>query len=215
VVRGKAAEGLVRVSNREWKIVEAVPNLAYITDRDYAITKLPKGMRGAHVVIRDSGRVENWIRTGEVIAERECTAYAAIMVVTMEGMRTISEAQEESLKGDGWQLLNEPFATVGASKWILLTRNVSKGEVSLPLLVLQGTRGVRVQIMASALSRAAKNPAPRSWVAKRGGCLWSAANRFASGVCGSCGGSAKLTSASMCQAACASSCSTSRPGRTS
>src|SRR5262249_48326086 len=100
---------------------------------------------------------EDWIQTGEIVAAKDCTAYVAIMVVNMEGKRTITEAQQESLIEDGWKVLNEPFENGSGGKRIGPTPPGAQGrrEVALALqdvFLFQGARGLRVQIASSCLT---------------------------------------------------------------
>lgn len=128
-VRGKPATGLVTAKFSDWKVVTLVPNLAYISDRDYAIKKYPAEMDGGHVVIRDSQQVKNWVQDAQLSLEKDATFYAA-MLVKVDGVEKVTEKQLDAMAADGWEFLKEPFETTTPDKswvWKVAKKNFEKG----------------------------------------------------------------------------------------
>ncbi|MSR54585.1 MAG: hypothetical protein EXS09_15040 [Gemmataceae bacterium] len=129
VVRGKPATGQVTPKSPEWKVVGLVPNLAYMSDREYAIKKYPKEMDGGHVVIRDSQQVKNWVQGAQLTLAKAATLYAA-MLVKIDGEDQVSEKQLEAMAADGWEFLKEPFETTTPDKswtWRVAKKKFEKG----------------------------------------------------------------------------------------
>jgi hypothetical protein len=118
-----------------WKVVGLEPNLAYISDRDYIIKKYPKEMEGGHVVIRDSGRIGDWVQKGQLTLAKDATLYVA-MLVNADGKDILSKAQLDAMAAGGWTFLKEPFETTTPDKswdWKVAKKSIKKGEVELPL----------------------------------------------------------------------------------
>ena len=135
VVRGKAAEGLVTSKVPNWKVVGLTPNLAYISDRDYAIKKFPKEMDGGHVVVRDSGQINDWVQKGQLALAKDATLYVS-MLVNVDGKDIVSKKQLDAMANDGWTFLKEPFESTTPDKswqWKVASKPLQKGEVELPL----------------------------------------------------------------------------------
>jgi hypothetical protein len=135
VVRGKAVTGVLTPANKTWKVVGLEVDLAYISDRDYSIKKYPKEMEGGHVVIRDSGRIGDWVQKGQLTLAKDATLYVA-MLVNADGKDILSKAQLDAMAADGWTFLKEPFETTTPDKswdWKVARRAIKAGEVELPL----------------------------------------------------------------------------------
>jgi len=135
VVRGKPVTGLLTPASKAWKVVGLEPNLAYISDRDYHIKKYPKEMGGGHVVIRDSGQVNDWVQKGQLTLAKDATLYVA-MLVNADGKDVLTKKQLDAMEADGWTFLEEPFETTTPDKswdWKVAKKSIKKGEVELPL----------------------------------------------------------------------------------
>src|SRR5262249_46839382 len=62
-----------------WFRETAAPEVTYISDRDYAIAKLPKELRGAALLIRTSTDVgDDFLPIGRLSATKDCTMFLAI-----------------------------------------------------------------------------------------------------------------------------------------
>jgi hypothetical protein len=132
VVRGQAVTGLVTPAARDWKVVGLVPKLAYIADRDYAILKFPKEMEGGHVVIRDSGQVNNWVQKGQLTLAKDATLYAAMLVKVNNDVK-VSDTQLKAMEADGWTFLKEPFDTTTPDTswtWKVAKKSFPTGELN-------------------------------------------------------------------------------------
>jgi hypothetical protein len=132
VVRGGPVEGLVTPTVRNWKVVGLVPKLAYIADRDYTILKYPKEMEDGHVVIRDSGQVNNWVQKGQLTLAKDATLYAA-MLVKINDAEKVTQKQLDAMAADGWTILTEPFETTSPDTswaWRVTKKKFSKGDVN-------------------------------------------------------------------------------------
>lgn len=125
---GKKVEGLITHSGARdgWRVVEAVPNLAYMMDRETAITKLPREMQGGHLLQRDSGRSSQWIQEGQLTAVKDGTLYAAI--------RHLTDKQAAAMETEDWERVEEPFTVSGEpAHWLVFRRAVKAGDDNFPL----------------------------------------------------------------------------------
>jgi hypothetical protein len=132
VVRGKAVTGLVTPASKAWKVVGLEPNLAYMADRDYNIKKFPKEMGGGHVVIRDSGQINDWVPNGQLTLAKDATLYAC-MLVKINDEQKISDKQLDALAADGWKFVEEPFETTTPDTswtWQVWKRDFKKGPIN-------------------------------------------------------------------------------------
>ena len=125
---------MVTVQKDNYQAVVAAPNIAYLSDRDYLMSKLPKEMLNGHLLVRDSGQVNDWLPAAAISVEKPCKAYVAIMVKYLDEQR-ISANQLDAFVADGWTLVKEPFAVATGERWEwrVLSIPIEKGPVALKL----------------------------------------------------------------------------------
>ena len=142
----KAVTGLVKyTAEPKWQVVELAPGLEYLTNRGYAVTKMPKEMHGAHVLIHDNTQ-GGWLRPGQVKVEKDAYLYVAIWTKAY-GETRVSGAQLGQFEDDGWTLLEEPFVTSFPAgegwEWRALRKPVEAGQDNFPLP--KGLEGLNTQ----------------------------------------------------------------------
>jgi uncharacterized protein (TIGR03067 family) len=126
-------KGLLTISDaKNYRAINAAPKAAYLSDRAYAIDKLPKEMVGGQLVVRNSGTVNEWLPADVIIAEKPCTVYVALMV-RFNSEQRISPKGLEAFVADGWKLVKEPFsiATGERWEWQVLSKTIEKGTIAL------------------------------------------------------------------------------------
>ena len=98
------------------------------------ITKMPKEMVGAHVLIHDNTE-KAWLKSGQFTMAKDGYLYVAIWTKAY-GETRVSPAQLLAFEEDGWTLMKEPFATSFPPgedwQWRALRKPVTKGQSDFP-----------------------------------------------------------------------------------
>jgi hypothetical protein len=134
---GRPATGLVKLGDglSQYRPVELGVGLAYLTDRDYKIAKLPKEMVGAHVLVHDTGH-GGWLPAGQAKMAKDAHLYVAVWTKAY-GETRVSDNQLRAFEEDGWTLLKEPFVTTFPPgegwEWKVLRKPVAAGQDNFPL----------------------------------------------------------------------------------
>jgi hypothetical protein len=93
---------------------------------------VPKELVGGHLVVRNSGTVNDWLPADVITAEKSCTAYVALMV-RFNNEQRLSPKDIQAFVADGWKLVNEPFsiATPERWEWQVLSKTFEKGTIAM------------------------------------------------------------------------------------
>ncbi|MCI0639324.1 MAG: OB-fold putative lipoprotein [Gemmataceae bacterium] len=132
----KPAKGLIEIAQTKtsWKAVELTENLEYLTNRGYAIEKMPKEMAGAHVLVH-SNMEGGWLKPGHFTMAKDGFLYVALWTKAYGETRVRAE-QLSAFEEDGWTLLKEPFETSFPPgedwQWRALRKPVTKGQSEFP-----------------------------------------------------------------------------------
>src|SRR5262249_40812151 len=116
--RGNPGAHPVSIKDKKsvWFLESAAPEVTYISDRDYAIAKLPKQPKGAALLVRTSTDVgDDFLPIGRLAANKDCTMYLAIMW-DPTAKQGISKNDFRRLVAAGWKEVEGAFETTGAAE---------------------------------------------------------------------------------------------------
>lgn len=140
-----AAVSLLQGRRRSNHVVELTPKakvkltytrtrIPFLTDRKYAIRKLPRGVFGGSLVLRNSGQSNGWLDGKQLVAKKACTAFVAVQI-GRNGKLLVPADLDKKMKADGWKPL-KGFLTTSPAKeawsWLTFSRPITKGPVKLP-----------------------------------------------------------------------------------
>ena len=130
----QVVEGTDKAGN--WGYWKARVGLKMISDRDYAITALPKEMLGGTFLTRGAGDYGQWLPEGTLKAKMPATAYAIVRTKYIN-KNTFDDAAQKQFEKDGWVAVDGKFATTSPGKenweWKAFKKDIDEGPVSLPL----------------------------------------------------------------------------------
>jgi hypothetical protein len=132
----KAQHNPVEIKNQKslWSFATAEAGAEYLSDRDYAITKLPKEMQGSALLLRTAEESKSaGIAINQLMVLEEGKVYAALL-----GKDRVSALDRKRLAIDGWSEVKDPFTSNDADEpgdWTVLARAIDKGPLYLNLKV--------------------------------------------------------------------------------
>lgn len=127
-----------------WKLVPAEPKQPYIKDRKYHLTKIPKQMAKARMLVRDSQAIKEWLPNEEVTLATPGRIYVAVLTRSTRTYKnggvapTEVKVKESTINGfvsDGWEIV-PGLETTGPDyiewEWVVLARDFAAGPVVVP-----------------------------------------------------------------------------------
>jgi hypothetical protein len=134
---------VVKDKKSVWFLEAAAPEVAFVSDRTYAIVKLPAALRGAGMLVRTSADVADGIPIGRLRAAEDCTAYAAILWRTSATV-VVDRTGFRRLEADGWQEVPGRFETTAVgdegSEWKVYGKPLEKGSVYVDMRIPRTNR---------------------------------------------------------------------------
>ena len=120
-----------------WIFKEAKVGVPVWSDRDYAISKIPKRAIGGTLLWRSKGEKE-WLPGGTITALRPCIVFAFVQTNFLN-QTVMDEVALMKLERDGWEesdVFQTTFPNGEGWKWKAFSKKVDAGEVFLPLNTL-------------------------------------------------------------------------------
>jgi hypothetical protein len=115
-------------------VVVAETGAKYLTDRGYAIRKLPKEAAGGMLVLHNTKGPASWLEPKSLTLTKDCTAYVAIQT-KMNERQLVGGEQLAEVEKSGWKPVDDTFETTTAGtevwQWKMFSKPLKKGELNL------------------------------------------------------------------------------------
>jgi hypothetical protein len=118
------------------KVANASPDVDYLTDRTYALFRVPDSINGGSLLVRPARSARAWLGPGQLNVLREGKAFVALLV-SFNGQMAVNPQTLKSLASAGWEAETGDFVIrkrkpdAEVWKWQVFSRKVTPGPLDV------------------------------------------------------------------------------------